>query len=229
MCVDSCVGFSWHHCLADNTLCYLFLVEVANKDKGSTRPTAARRALNRQRTTRDLPSLNDDVRISALIKVVRNARPQLRRQMESLDISDVKAVSDSWGRSAVWWKLMMALMINVGFLTVMRCGELVRLLRLGVILVLHSGRVSGRRPYRVHASVLGCWCCSRGEKVSRQPMPGFQSLVHGPSPSWLPMRVSYGQWVALLPIVFRQGRKLVSPRLLYQGRTTTLARHHSLR
>ena len=140
MCADSRVSFSWHHCLADNTLCYLFLVEVANLDRGSTRPIAARRALNRQRTTRDLPSLNDDIRISALIKGVRNARPRLRRQMESLDISDVKAVSDSWGRSAVWWKLMMALMINVGFLTVMRCGELVRLLRLGVILVLHSGR-----------------------------------------------------------------------------------------
>ena len=47
MCVDSQVTFSWYRCLADNTLCYLFLVEVANEDKGSTRPVAARRALSR--------------------------------------------------------------------------------------------------------------------------------------------------------------------------------------
>ena len=139
MCRDSGVVFSWFRCLADNTFCYLFLVQVANADKGSTRPVAARRALSRQRMLQKLPSLNDDVRISALIQGVRNARPRLRKQMESLDISDVKAVSDAWGSSGTWWMSMLALMINVGFLTVMRCGKLVRMLRLGVILVLKSG------------------------------------------------------------------------------------------
>ena len=35
---------------------------------------------------------------------------------------------------------MIALMVAVGFVTLMRCGELVRVLREGVILVLKSGR-----------------------------------------------------------------------------------------
>ena len=140
MCHEVNRKFDWNECLGCVVLCYLFLVRVANEDRGSTRPAAARRALSRQRKQLGLHSLNEDPRISALIRGVRNARPNLRRQMESLDVNDVVAVSEEWGRAAVWWKRMVATMMASGFLTVMRCGEMVRLLRRGVVLVLRSGR-----------------------------------------------------------------------------------------
>lgn len=140
MCTDSGRRYYWRPCLADNVLCYLFLVRVANEDKGSSRPVAARRALSRQRRQTQLPSLNEDPRITALIAGVRNARPKLKRQMESLDVSDVSAVMGAWGSTHCCWRLMVALMTAVGFLTLMRCGEMVKLLREGVILVLKSGR-----------------------------------------------------------------------------------------
>ena len=139
MCLDSARKFNFKECLANEQLFYLFLVDVANAEKGSTRPVSARRALNRQRRLTHLSSLNDNPHISALIEGVRNAAPKLRKQMESLDICDVDAVVFTWGDSHCWWQRMVALMIGVGFLTLMRCGELVRLLREGVVLVLKSG------------------------------------------------------------------------------------------
>lgn len=140
MCKDSKRPYSLSDCLASNVLCYLFLVRVANEDRGSSRPVAARRALSRQRKQARLPSLNDDPRISSLVAGVRNSRPALTKQMESLDVSDLDAVISSWGQSSCWWMRMVASMAAVGFLTLMRCGEMVRVLREGVILVLRSGR-----------------------------------------------------------------------------------------
>lgn len=139
MCSDSGRSYRRDDCLADNMLCYLFLVQVANEDRGSSRPVAARRALNRQRRQAGMRSLNDDPRVSALIAGVRNARPTLRKQMESLDVSDVAAMANAWGASGCWWKTMVALMTAIGFLTLMRCGEMIQLLRKGVVLVLKSG------------------------------------------------------------------------------------------
>lgn len=139
MCVDSGRSYHTDACLADNMLCYLFLVRVANEDRGSTRPVAARRALNRQRRRAGMRSLNDDPRVADLINGVRNARPRLKKQMESLDVNDVAAIADAWGASGCWWKTMVALMTAMGFLTLMRCGEMIQLLRRGVVLVLKSG------------------------------------------------------------------------------------------
>lgn len=146
----------WAQCLASNALCYLFLVSVANEDKGSSRPVAARRALSRQRKQAQLLSLNEDPRITALIAGVRNARPKLKKQMESLDVSDVAAVVESWGSSTCWWKMMLAVMVAAGFLTLMRCGELVKLLRQGVFLVLRSGREVNLRTCAVLPSATQC-------------------------------------------------------------------------
>lgn len=140
MCHEAGRAFDWTECLGCVVLCYLFLVRVANEDRGSTRPAAARRALSRQRRQAGFPSLNDNPRISALIRGVRNARPNLRRQMESLDVNDVVAIGEAWGSAVEWWKRMVAAMMSSGFLSIMRCGEMVRLLRRGVVLVLKSGR-----------------------------------------------------------------------------------------
>lgn len=156
MCAESRRTFRWTSCLADNVLCYLFLVQVANEDKGSTRPVAARRALNRQRKQTKLLSLNDDPRVSALIAGVKNSRPKVKRQMESLDVSDVDAVLEKWGASDLWWKVMVSVMAALGFLTLMRCGEMVRLLRQGVILVLRVGREVNLRTCKVLPTVEQC-------------------------------------------------------------------------
>ena len=149
MCVDSRRRYDWDACLRSNMLCYLFLVRVANEDRGSTRPVAARRALNRHRKQSALSSLCDDPRISDLIAGVRNARPCLKRQMESLDVNDVAAIFDVWSTSKCWWQRMLAVMVAVGFLTLMRCGEMVQLLRQGVVVVLKSGREVNLRSCKV--------------------------------------------------------------------------------
>jgi len=96
---------------------------------------AARRALSAQRLREGSPSLNDDVDISRLIAGIRNSQPRTPHQVESIGVDDVELVAASWGRCLDWTKRQVGTVMSVGFYTIMRLGELLRVKRVGVRVV----------------------------------------------------------------------------------------------
>ena len=132
MCESNGIVYSAVRARADNELCRLFLVEVADENRGVSRPVSARRALSAQRLREGSPSLTGDADISRLIAGVRSSQPRTPHQVESLGVDDVEVVAASWGCCSDWTKRQVATVMAVGFYTIMRLGELLRVQRKGV-------------------------------------------------------------------------------------------------
>ena len=116
----------------DDELCCLFLTEVADQMRGVSRITAARRALSGQRLRDCGDSLNAVHEISLLVDGVRNSQPKIKHQVESLDVNDVHTITIALSKSPLWCERQLAVLIAVGFITIMRHGELQRVRRDGV-------------------------------------------------------------------------------------------------
>jgi hypothetical protein len=135
LCASNGMEYSAVGCRADNELCRLFLVEIAEEKRGISRPVSARRALSGQRVREGSSSLTGDADITRLIAVVRNSQPSTPHQVESLGVDDVELVASSWGMSSDWVKRQIATVMAVGFYTIVRLGELLKVRRQGVRLV----------------------------------------------------------------------------------------------
>jgi len=140
MCSANDIRYYPKQSRADDELCCLFLTEVADKMAGVSRVTAARRALSGQRLRDGGSSLNSVHDITLLVDGVRNAQPKTKFQVESLDVNDVVTIAVALDQHASWHERQLGLLISVGFLTILRYGELQRVRRDGVRVVLSSGR-----------------------------------------------------------------------------------------
>lgn len=140
MCTANGVCYHARAMRADDELCCLFLTEVADQMRGVSRVTAARRALSGQRLRDGGGSLNAVQAITLLVDGVRNSQPKIKHQVESLDVNDVHTITTALAKSTLWYERQLAVLIAVGFVTIMRYGELQRVRRDGVRVVMTNGR-----------------------------------------------------------------------------------------
>ena len=84
-------------------------------------------------------SLNSDHDISLLLDGVRRNQHKSKHQVESLDVNDVSVIAATLSQSFKWQEHQLGVMIALGFLTIMRLGELQRVRRRGVRVVCKTG------------------------------------------------------------------------------------------
>jgi hypothetical protein len=127
--------------LASNRVCFLFLLAVAREQKGFTRVRSARRFLSEERRRNGGSSLSSDLKIGLLVDGVARSTPRQRWQKEAVGADEVMAILGSplWGSSTDWFKRQVALMVGIGFVTLMRLDEVRRLLLRGIRFKLDTG------------------------------------------------------------------------------------------
>ena len=126
-------------CLASNTMCRHFITHIAEEGKGFTRPRSARTVLSAERQRRGWVSLSEDRSISAVVHGAEAAAPRTLKQSAGITATMVRLINAHWGRSPLWWKRQIATVLSVGFVSIMRLGELCRLLRSAVRVVFKDG------------------------------------------------------------------------------------------
>lgn len=135
-------------CAASNVMCRHFIAHIAGEDKGTTRARSARAALSKYRARRGWQSLSADASISAIVDAVEAANPKTKRQSAGLTAQMVRYVVNKWGASKSWWHRQIASMICLGFVSIMRLGEIRSLQRKGVRLVFYDGSERGLHAMR---------------------------------------------------------------------------------
>ena len=135
-------------CAASNVMCRHFIAHIAGEEKGATRARSARAALSKYRTRRGWQSLSVDKSISDIVAAVEAANPRTKRQSAGLTAQMVHYVVDKWGASKSWWQRQIATMICLGFVSIMRLGEIRSLQRKGVRLVFADGSERGLHAMR---------------------------------------------------------------------------------
>lgn len=140
MCTANEVPYNARLMRADDDLCCHFLTQVADEMKGVSRVVAARRALSGQRLREGALSLNSVHDVTLLVDGVRNAQPKTRHQVESLDINDVTTIAAALSKAVLWQERQLGVLIALGFLTIMRYGELQRVRRDGIRIIFTSGK-----------------------------------------------------------------------------------------
>ena len=126
-------------CLASNNMCRHFITHTAEEDKGFSRARSARTVLSMERKRRGLPELTEDMQIAAVVNGVETANPRTKKQSAGLTATMVKFIRKVWGKSRSWWKRQNAAMLTLGFVSIMRLGELVSLKRSRIHIVLKDG------------------------------------------------------------------------------------------
>lgn len=133
------VPFNSKECVKSVSMCRFFLTsiakEIAPNGDGFSRPAAARRCLNAEREELGVSSLCDIPSINRLLEGIKKKFPRNKRQAEALHVEDVCEITESFGYHSDWEKHQIALMIAIGFLSIMRGIELLSLRRDGVLLV----------------------------------------------------------------------------------------------
>ena len=125
-------------CVASGVMCRHFIATVANEG-GVTRPRSARAALSKYRQQRGWTSLNSDDAISAIVRGHEAATPRTRRQSAGFSALMVRRVAAVWGKSVSWWKRQIAAVMTLGFVSIMRLGEMCTIRRSGVRVVFNDG------------------------------------------------------------------------------------------
>ena len=126
-------------CLASTVMCRHFIAHVANENKGFTRPRSARMVLSAARAKIGLPSLSEDPRVSSVVTGAEAREPRTKKQSAGLSASMVRFILRAWGRHTSWFKRQIALMLAMGFVSLMRLGEMIVLRIESVRLVFLDG------------------------------------------------------------------------------------------
>lgn len=126
--------------LQDNELCRLYITKVMKDGAAFSVPRAARRYLSKARQRLGASSLSDDMHIGELIQGHERSTPRTKVQANSLEADDVQRIVSMFGCSRDWWQVQLAAVMSIGFVTLLRMGELLRLKLEDVHLVLKSGQ-----------------------------------------------------------------------------------------
>lgn len=125
--------------MASNNMCRHFITHVSRQDTGRTRPRSARASLSSYRQRIGFTSLTGDEAIADVIRGHEAARPATRRQSAGLTVAMLRFISKSWGRSESWWKRQCAATTELGFVSLMRLGEIISLKRMGIRVTFRDG------------------------------------------------------------------------------------------
>ena len=149
ICKKSAVRKSPQQCIASNVMCRHFIAAVANEKRGASRARSARAALSKYRMARGLQSLNKVPAISAVVDAAEAAQPRTKKQSAGLTVAMVKYVKNAWGSSSSWWKSQIALLMLIGFISIMRLGELCAVRRSGIRVTFRDGSERSLASMRV--------------------------------------------------------------------------------
>ena len=125
--------------LASNNMCRHFITHVSGENNARTRPRSARAALSSYRQRLGFTSLTGDDAIADIVRGHEAARPVTRRQAAGLTASMLRFISMKWGRAPAWWKRQCSTAIELGFVSLMRLGEIISLRRDGIRVVFKDG------------------------------------------------------------------------------------------
>ena len=125
--------------LASNNMCRHFITHVSDQDKGRTRPRTARAALSSYRQRLGIKSLAGDEAIADVVRGHEAARPATKRQAAGLTVTMLQFISKKWGNSSSWWKRQCSTAFQLGFVSLMRLGEIISLRRVGVRVAFNDG------------------------------------------------------------------------------------------
>ena len=139
ICRSSGIYKTKSQCIASNVMCRHFIAHIAGEDKGSSRARSARAALSSYRTRRGWTTLTSDPAIKAIVDGVEAANPRTKRQSAGLTAEMVRHIVKKWGASKSWWRRQIATMVCLGFVSIMRLGEIRGLQRKGIRLCFHDG------------------------------------------------------------------------------------------
>ena len=122
------------------TIATAFLANVANeKPAAPTRIVSAKRAINLLRAIAKQPPLDDNIFIRYMARGARNATVRTKKQAPALLALYIAIIIHKWGRSKIWWKRMVALMLLLAFCAVARGAGVVSCQRTGVAWVRKDG------------------------------------------------------------------------------------------
>ena len=124
--------------IADNELVEMWISEIANEDTGKTRPGSARGAINTKRLIMNIPPLPVGGVITNTCASAMRSAASATKQTLSIHVDRVRQITIVYAPSQIWHRRQIALMTTLGFLALLRLGEVRLMLKLGVILVLHS-------------------------------------------------------------------------------------------
>ena len=142
ICGESGVFRSTEQCLRSEVMCRHFIAHVATENKGPTRPRSARMVLSAERVKRGWTSLSENPTISAIVEGAEAAQPFTKKQSAGITCTMVKLILNKYGKAGSWWKRQTALMVSLGFVTLMRSGEMCTIKRSGVRFVFADGSES---------------------------------------------------------------------------------------
>ena len=140
ICAKSGRSRTRDQCLASTVMCRHFLTAVAKEGKGVTRPRSARAALSKSRMRKGWVSLNSDPAISEIVAGAEAAEPRTKKQSAGLTSTMVKYVCRGWNHSVCWWRRQVATITSLGFVSLMRLGEICSLQRADVRAAFADGR-----------------------------------------------------------------------------------------
>ena len=139
ICKESGIARTLNKCAASNTMCRHFIASVAKEGGGVTRPRSARAALSKYRQQRGLVSLTGDEAIAAIVRGSESQQPATKKQAAGFTDTMVRLVVRRWGSSKSWWQRQIATIMSLGFVSIMRLGEMCKLRRAGIRVVYHDG------------------------------------------------------------------------------------------
>ena len=123
-------------CLADNELVELWLTSIFLENRGKTRPASGRRAINAKRKALGIPELPRFGNIAKICAAAQRQAATSIKKSASLPIAFIKDIVDAYRLSPVCYRLQVAPMTAIGFLCIMRLGELKKLFRTAFCFVL---------------------------------------------------------------------------------------------
>ena len=173
--------------LLSNRLALAFLARVVReKPSAKTRVKSAKRAVNFLRSLAHAPSLDNDPRVRLLSRSFQHSTARTVRQSPAFPAVFAKTILSRWGRSPVWWHLMITLMIILALCTMARGAEMASCRREGVVWVRPDGT-------QVRADLFSPLTSGKPANLSLfKQVRGFLLLFpsrknHKSTPTWVPV------------------------------------------
>ena len=139
MCAAENRPFDKLACLGDDELVEMWISDIVEEDCGATRPGAARTAMNTKRKALFMAPLPKRANVTTLVNAAKNKAPKNVKKSAKFSKARIRQVVDYYKSSAVWYLVMFALATALGFLCVLRLGEVVQLYLRGIKLVRYDG------------------------------------------------------------------------------------------
>ena len=154
MCADEGRHFDKLSCLRDDELVELWISDIVAEDCGSTRPAAARTAMNTKRKALHMAPLPKRANVTTLVNAAKAKAPKNVKKSAKFSKQRIREIVDHYyKKSAVWYELMFALATALGFLCVLRLGEVVQLILQGVKLVVPGGKEIAAKVISIRGKV----------------------------------------------------------------------------